>query len=230
MVRYSSSDRIQYYFQYKTSIHLGLFKTMFVLTIIIVCTTFLIPLVFYLYSMKPFTNEAISIATAHDIPAIKDLLNSAYRGEKSRAGWTTEADLIAGDVRTDENDLLQVMHKADSIFLVIRAENSLQACVNLQQHEQKIYLGMFAVQPALQGKGVGKWMLQAATEYATSKGCVAIYMSVISARKELIEWYNRNGYLPTGEIKPFIEDGLTGKHLQPLQFLMLEKEISPQES
>lgn len=175
--------------------------------------------------MKTFSNESISIANEGDIQAIKDLLNSAYRGEKSRKGWTTEADLIAGDVRTDENDLQQVMRKPDSIFLVIRGEEGLQACVNLQQHEHKIYLGMFAVQPFLQGKGVGKLMLQAAAEYAQHRACTAIYMSVISARKELIEWYNRHGYLPTGEIKPFVEDGLTGRHLQPLQFLMLEKKL-----
>lgn len=179
--------------------------------------------------MTPFTNEAISIAGEQDITAIKDLLNSAYRGERSRKGWTTEADLIAGDVRTDENDLQQVMGKQGSVFLVIRAKDGLQACVNLQQHEHKIYLGMFAVQPSLQGKGVGKVMLQAADDYAKRIGCTAIYMSVISARKELIEWYNRHGYLPTGEVKPFVEDGLTGRHLQPLQFLMLEKELSLQE-
>lgn len=177
--------------------------------------------------MTPFSNEAISIATTQDILTIKELLNSAYRGERSRQGWTTEADLIAGDVRTDENDLEQVMKKEGSVFLLLKSTNDeLQACVNLQQHGNKIYLGMFAVQPHLQGKGVGKTMLQAADEFAKNKGCMAVYMSVISARTELIAWYNRHGYLPTGEVKPFIEDGLTGTHLQPLEFLMLEKELS----
>ena len=176
--------------------------------------------------MNPFSNEAISFADVNDIPAIKDLLNHAYRGEKSREGWTTEADLIAGDVRTDENDLQQVMSKQDSLFLLIKAANNeLHACVNLQQQQHRIYLGMFAVQPALQGKGAGKQLLQAADEYAKSRECSAIYMSVISARMELIAWYNRHGYLPTGEVKPFIEDGLTGTHLQPLEFLTLQKEL-----
>jgi ribosomal protein S18 acetylase RimI-like enzyme len=177
--------------------------------------------------MIPFSNETIGIATIQDIPAIKVLLNSAYRGESSRKGWTTEADLIAGDVRTDDNDLEQVMGEEGSIFLLIKSMNDqLQACINIQQHDNKIYLGMFAVQPDLQGKGVGKTMLQAADEYAKSRGCSAIYMSVISVRKELIAWYNRQGFLPTGEMKPFNEDALTGAHLQPLQFLMLEKELS----
>ncbi|MEX1203026.1 MAG: GNAT family N-acetyltransferase [Ferruginibacter sp.] len=176
--------------------------------------------------MNPFSNEAISIADISDIPLIKQLLNSAYRGESSRQGWTTEADLIAGDVRTDENDLKQVMEKQGSIFLLIRSsETVLQACVNLQQHNNKIYLGMFAVQPYLQGKGLGKWILIAAEEYALSLACNAIYMSVIDARKELIAWYTRHGYLPTGDINTFVEDSLTGKHLQPLQFMILQKNL-----
>jgi hypothetical protein len=50
-------------------------------------------------------------------------------------------------------------------------------------------------------------------------------MSVISVRKELIDWYKRHGYAETGERKPFVEDDLTGKHLQKLEFLILEKNI-----
>jgi len=176
--------------------------------------------------MNLFPNDAISKALARDIPAITALLNSAYRGERSRQGWTTEADLIAGDVRTDEEDLGKVMLLPESIFLVMRsASNAIEACVNLQQHGSKIYLGMFAVLPNLQGQGIGKKMLQAAANYALGVGCKSIYMSVIDARTELIAWYKRHGYLPTGEVKPFIEDNLTGKHLRPLAFVILEKKL-----
>jgi ribosomal protein S18 acetylase RimI-like enzyme len=162
---------------------------------------------FYFRGMNFFPNDAISKALAQDIPAITALLNSAYRGERSRQGWTTEADLIAGDVRTDEEDLGKVMSLPGSIFLVMRsASNDIEACVNLQQHGSKIYLGMFAVLPNLQGQGMGKKMLEAATNYALSVGCKSIYMSVIDARAELIAWYKRHGYLPTGEVKQFVED------------------------
>ncbi|MBC8047168.1 MAG: GNAT family N-acetyltransferase [Fimbriimonadaceae bacterium] len=174
--------------------------------------------------MKRFSSPHISIATIKDIPAIKDLLNSAYRGDVSKKGWTTEAHLIAGDIRTDENMLREVMEQMGSVFLkYVDDEEQMTACVNLQQHGNKIYLGMFSVSPQLQGGGMGKQILIAAEEYAKHLQCSSIYMSVISVRTELISWYQRHGYKDTGEIKPFPEDAVTGKHLQELEFMILEK-------
>ena len=179
--------------------------------------------------MYSFANPQITIAHPEDIPAITVLLNKAYRGETSKQGWTTEADLIAGDVRTDENNVQEVMQQNGSIFLkYTNAEEQIIACVNLQQHADKIYLGMFSVSPKLQGGGIGKQLLQAAEAYARHLECISVYMSVISARTELISWYKRHGYADTGVRKPFIEDGLTGKHLQELEFMMMEKTLAVQ--
>ncbi|HMK04031.1 MAG TPA: GNAT family N-acetyltransferase [Ferruginibacter sp.] len=173
-----------------------------------------------------FSNPNISIATTADIPAIKDLLNSAYRGEASKQGWTTEAQLIAGDSRTDEVALKKVMEQEGSIFLkYTNEEGQAIGCVNLQHYSNKIYLGMFSVSPHLQGGGIGKHLLKAAEEHALKLDCIAIYMSVVSVRTELIDWYKRHGYVETGERKPFIEEVLTGRHLQPLEFLILEKHL-----
>ena len=86
---------------------------------------------------------------------------------------------------------------------------------------------MFSVSPKSQRFGIGKQLLKAAEEYARHLQCRVIYMTVIIAREELINWYKRYGYKDTGERKPFAEDGLTGKHLQPLEFMVLEKEINP---
>ena len=94
----------------------------------------------------------IAYALKEDVPQIVDLLNSAYRGERSQQGWTTEAHLIAGDVRTDEADVLRVLEQSGSIILKYTdAENNIVGTVNLQQHERGVYLGMFAVSPVLQG-------------------------------------------------------------------------------
>lgn len=168
----------------------------------------------------------IRIAEKKDVPYIVHLLNLAYRGETSRQGWTTEADLIAGDVRTDEASVIKVMEQPGSVILKCCDENeTIIGTVNLQQQGSCIYLGMFAVAPHLQGKGIGKQMLEAAEIHARNSGCITIYMHVISVRKELIDWYYRYGYRHTGERKPFAEDGLTGKHLQPLEFAVLEKAV-----
>ena len=154
------------------------------------------------------------------------MLNSAYRGESSRKGWTTEADLIAGDRRTNEATVIEVMNQAGSVILKYSNKDGLiVGTVNLQKHADRLYLGMFSVSPTEQGRGIGKQLLKAAEEHAQKVQCNSIYMSVISVRKELIDWYKRNGYAETGERKPFVEDDLTGKHLQPLEFLTLEKFI-----
>lgn len=177
--------------------------------------------------MFTFSNANISIATSVDIPAIKNLLNAAYRGETSKQGWTTEAHLIGGEQRTNEEQLLQTMQMPASIFLkYVNQQNEMVGCVNLQQNHQKLYLGMFAVNPLLQSGGIGKQLLQAAEEYAQHLHCTTIYMSVISVREELINWYKRHGYKETGETKFFVEDNITGNHLQPLEFMIMEKEIS----
>lgn len=173
-----------------------------------------------------FSNNHILPATAADITAITALLNSAYRGESSKKGWTTEANLIAGNRRSNEAGVQQVMQKPGSVFLkYLDADNAIIGCVNLQQQPQKLYLGMFSVSPVLQGGGIGKQLLQAAEEYALKNDIHIIYMSVISVRTELISWYVRHGYKDTGQRIPFHEDGLSGKHLQPLEFTILEKTL-----
>ena len=173
-----------------------------------------------------FSNPCIEIATAADIAAITSLLNNAYRGESSKQGWTTEAHLIAGNIRTNESTVKEVMEQQGSVMLKYADEHSeLIGCVNLQQHGDKVYLGMLSVAPQLQGAGLGKKLLKAAEEYTLQVHGKAVYMTVISVRSELINWYERYGYKDTGERKPFIEDGVSGTHLQPLEFMVMEKLI-----
>ncbi len=166
----------------------------------------------------------ITPATEADVTAIAQLLNASYRGEESKKGWTTEAELIAGDTRADKAVVLQTMQKPGSVFLkYTNHQGQIISCVNLQQNGHKIYLGMFGVEPRLQGGGIGKQMLKAAEAYAMQAGCTLIYMTVISLRTELIAWYQRHGYVDTGKRIPFVEDAVTGRHLRKLEFMELEK-------
>jgi ribosomal protein S18 acetylase RimI-like enzyme len=179
--------------------------------------------------MNIFSNPHISRATIQDIPAIRNLLNSSYRGEFSRQGWTTEANLIDGNIRTDDRNVKKTMKQTGSVFLkYTNGMNEIIGCVNLQHHDNKIYLGMFSVSPIQQGNGIGKQILQASEEYAKHLKCASIYMSVISLRTELINWYQRHGYKDTGKRQPFIEDDISGKHLQRLEFMVMEKIITGQ--
>jgi ribosomal protein S18 acetylase RimI-like enzyme len=174
--------------------------------------------------MMLFKNPFIQIASIRDVEIITSLLNSAYRGETSKKGWTTEANLISGEVRTSKESLQKVMQQPDSVLLKFTdTNNAIVGCVNLQKQATKLYLGMLSVSPNLQNAGIGKQLLAAADEYALQQNCLSIYMTVITQRTELINWYNRHGYKDTGERKPFIEDGETGRHLQKLEFMVLEK-------
>ena len=172
-----------------------------------------------------FSDPAISFAQPADAGEITALLNSSYRGEPSRRGWTTEADLIAGDIRTTTEEVVSLINRSDADFLLLRASDQLLGCINLQQQDDQIYFGMFSVQPALQGRGYGKRLLNAVEEYALQFNFRSIYMSVIAVRRELIAWYERHGYSDTGERRIFLEDGISGRHLQPLEFITMVKVI-----
>lgn len=172
------------------------------------------------------SDTSIKPANPSDLQPLMALVNSAYRGESSRAGWTTEADLIAGNIRIDEHALSEVLNAPESIVLIYVENNQIIGCVNLQHKGEYLYLGMFSVSPERQNAGIGRKLLRAAEEVALAWQLSVIRMSVIYLREELISWYNRNGYIETGERIPFHEDGMSGKHLKPLEFIILEKNIT----
>ena len=170
---------------------------------------------------------AIQIATAQDVPALVRLLDRAYRGEPSKKGWTTEANLLQGDRRTDEPTLLQLMQSLGSIFLKYTNDQGiLTGCVFLQPNDTKLYLGMLSVDPDGQAGGIGKQLMTAATAYAREKNLEAIFMRVISVRHELVNWYNKLGYVDTGIREPFKVDERFGVPTQPLEFIILEKQLN----
>ena len=167
----------------------------------------------------------VAVANENDIPALNILINSAYRGEQSKQGWTTEADLLDG-IRTDEEGLRELMNQEGSVILKFTEGNQVQGCVHLKQEENKLYLGMLTVSPQLQNKGIGKILLAAAENEARKQNRIAVFMSVISKRTELINWYEKHGYLNTGKRKPFPEDDPRfGIPKVKLEFIILEKEV-----
>jgi ribosomal protein S18 acetylase RimI-like enzyme len=170
--------------------------------------------------------EQISKASLTDVPAINQLVNSAYRGDESKKGWTTEADLLDG-TRIDEAALCDLIKRPDTTILTCEENESLLGCVELRKEGEKLYLGMLSVKPDIQGKGIGKKLLTAAEGFAKEQRCVKIFMTVISVRQELIDWYVRHDYQLTGEKKPFVvPDSRWGLPKQQLEFVVLEKSIS----
>ena len=170
-------------------------------------------------------NLSLSISPAgdEDLPGLLALVNSAYRGDSSRAGWTTEADLLDG-IRTDSASLEAMLHHPDAAILVCTDRNKeMIGCVYLQQMGLSVYLGMLTVSPMLQAKGIGKQLLLAAEEFANNQGCTSIQMTVISLRHELIAWYERHGYAKTGQTEPFPNDEKFGIPKRRLEFIVMKK-------
>ncbi|CAN5198551.1 GNAT family N-acetyltransferase [soil metagenome] len=170
------------------------------------------------------TQITISPATDQDIPELNRLVNRAYRGESSKKGWTSEADLLGG-LRTDEDALQTMLQNPNVTILTYKESNHLLGCVYLETKANDLYLGMLTVSPDAQANGIGKQLLARAEQMAVNQGCRAVTMTVISQRHELIAWYNRRGYQATGETQPFPDDPRFGLPTQPLEFIVMEKLI-----
>lgn len=167
----------------------------------------------------------INPATPADVPALNKLVNSAYRGESSRKGWATEADLIDG-TRIDEAAMLDLINDKNTTVLKYMEEGMILGCVELRKEGDNLYLGMLSVQPDLQSRGIGKKLMFAGEEFARTQGCGKVSMTVVSVREKLIAWYVRHGYRLTGERKPFVfPDERWGIPKQPLEFVVMEKAL-----
>lgn len=143
------------------------------------------------------------MATRADIGAIVALVESAYRGDVSRKGWTTEADLLDGQ-RTDALSVGELLDKPGCCILLGERGAGLLACANLERRGEIAYFGMFSVRPDQQGSGFGRAMLDESERIARSEwNCREMQMTVISVRDELIAWYERRGYRRTGRYSPF---------------------------
>ena len=170
----------------------------------------------------------IRVATVDDVPRIVTLIESAYRGDSSRTGWTTEADLLDGQ-RTDEADVTEAVTDQASRMMVAESGADLVACCLVQHRETYAYFGMFAVSPKSQGGGLGKRVLTVAERLARDEfGMATMHMTVIRQRADLIDWYVRRGYRRTGEMKPFpYGDERFGKpRRDDLEFEVLIKDLA----
>lgn len=167
----------------------------------------------------------ISKATLQDIPSLNILINSAYRGETSKIGWTTEAHLLEGK-RTTEEELTEIILDSKNTFLKFTENDQIIGSVLLVEKEYQLYVGMLTVSPELQNSGIGKKMLAEAENHAKSLGLSTLSMTVVSVRTELIAWYKRHGYVDTGKREPFPSSDI---HInisdKPLEFIYLEKKI-----
>lgn len=163
-------------------------------------------------------------AVEQDIRQVVALINRAYRGESSRAGWTTEADLLSG-YRIDEAGLRMILNDPDSLFLLAVDAGKIVASIHGRLESDGVHFGFFAVEPLLQGNGIGKKLLDAAESAVRERwGVTRMWMEVITLRRELIAFYGRHGYEDTGRTVPFPVSPLWETRGPELELAVLKKE------
>jgi ribosomal protein S18 acetylase RimI-like enzyme len=167
-------------------------------------------------------------AGLYDVPALDSLVQSAYRGEASREGWTTEADLLGGQ-RTDPEALMLIIEGDDSRMVIADDDGVVVGCCQLERREGgAAYLGMLAVWPSLQARGIGRAVVAEGERVARSEWAAErVQLSVIRQRTELIAWYERLGYERSGETRPFPygDERFGLPKVDGLEFVVLEKRL-----
>jgi ribosomal protein S18 acetylase RimI-like enzyme len=175
--------------------------------------------------VKEVTIRSADIA---DVPALHTLIESAYRGESATRGWTHESYLLGGQ-RTDPESLSAIIKNPLSAMLIAEGESSIAGCVQISYAGKGLgYLGLLAVDPTLQAAGIGSLLILAAEQaLAHNYNCSRVEMTVINLRSELIAYYERRGYVATGEMRPFpYNDERFGVPQSPnLDFVVLEKRL-----
>ena len=166
-------------------------------------------------------------ALAAEADQIAGLINLCYRGEASRQGWTTEADLLDG-LRTSAEEVRQLILAKDSILLLCLQNDTLLGSIHIEKMQQVAHLGMFVVQPTLQGQGIGKQLLAQAEQLAAQAWAInGLVIQVISVRSELIAFYERRGYVPSTTLREFpLNAGLWTPKVAGLQLRLLQKKLT----
>jgi Acetyltransferases len=161
-------------------------------------------------------------AVADDTPALHRLIESAYRGDSARAGWTHEADLLTTP-RTSAEELTAAIADPRETILLAFDGGDLAGCVRVSRlADDRAYFGMLTVDPRRQAGGLGRALITAAETWATEHwGARIMELSVVSVRAELIAYYERRGYRRTGETRPFPE-----KVEPPLVLAVMEKPLA----
>ncbi|MDQ2678670.1 MAG: GNAT family N-acetyltransferase [Actinomycetota bacterium] len=168
------------------------------------------------------------IADDADVDALVDLVERAYRGDSSREGWCTEADLLDGQ-RVDAAMMRSTIDDPDAVVLVLHDAGQPVACCELRRVAAGMAtLGMFAVDPTQQAGGLGRRVIDEGERLVAERwGAERLEITVIDVRTSLIEWYERRGFERTGELRPFPygDERFGVPRVDGLRFAVLEKRL-----
>lgn len=144
-----------------------------------------------------------------DADRIAALVNRAFLAES----WFKSTD------RTNAEQVRELLSKG--FFLLLEENARLLACVYLEPRGDRVYLGMLSVERDVQGRGIGRRMMQEAEGFSRRAGHVAIDLRIVHVREELPPYYRRFGYVEAGtEPAP----NFPGVNI-PIHFVLMTKSL-----
>jgi ribosomal protein S18 acetylase RimI-like enzyme len=171
------------------------------------------------------TDHHFSFAALVDVDAIAALIERAYRGPTAARGWTNESEILTGP-RSSAGEIEGLILDPQTRFIVAKGAGGIVGCVLIQKLGDGAYFGMFAIDPDVQGGGLGKALVaRAATAARELWAARYLQLTVISLRAPLIDWYERRGFVQTGEREPFPFDRATGALRTDFDLVVLQKPL-----
>jgi ribosomal protein S18 acetylase RimI-like enzyme len=164
-------------------------------------------------------------AALADVPRLAALIERAYRGPEAKKGWTNEALILEGP-RSSSAEVERLVRDREARFVIAEDGGRLVGCALVRREGHGAYFGMFAIDPAAQGGGLGKALL-ARCEAAARElwGAREMRLTVISLRDQWIGWYERRGFVQTGEHEPFPFDEAPGALRTDFDLTVLRKPL-----
>ena len=162
-------------------------------------------------------------AAFQDAAVVVDLVNDSYSGPDRDLGWTPETGIFDGP-RTSLKEVRQAIARDDCRIILLEEASVLLGCCQIERQDDLAYLGLFAVLPRAQAKGLGRAILaEAEVRAAQLWNCAGIWMTSISLQSKLIAYYERRGYAQTGERLPFPEAEMSGALRTDFDLVVLRK-------
>ena len=132
--------------------------------------------------------------------------------------FAVEAFFKIGD-RTSADEIVELMDRGGEFLAVENAARGIAGCVYLQCQGERAYFGMLSIDPASQGRGLGRRLIDAVETRARERGCRYMYIHIVNLRTELPPYYRKLGYVEGGEL-PFSDPQLASR---PCHFIVMTK-------
>lgn len=171
-------------------------------------------------------NLNFRLAELSDIPSLVKLINQSYREQQGRS-WTTEVEFVKGQ-RISHEQLEQQLELSNSLLIVAETDSSkIVACIGLNFQDNNVEIGTFCTDPHIQNMKVGRCVLEYAEQFALQKApeLDSAVMYVLDVRSELIAYYERRGYVKTGNEEPYPIDADVGMPLIPIKLIEMKKDL-----